>query len=264
MGLNIKDLDVSQFMTAYPISVHPNTEFQQTVEFMTSRKIANLIVMDNDKTQGLLTEREILKSICKQDVDISSLKVSDMGMQPFEVLSPNATILDAADVMVTKKSRPLIFDQDKLIGIITSTDLLRAFRLTEETPSIERIVRTKLSKCRSSDKIIDAAKIMNATGVGSVIISDVAYYGIFTERDLLIRVLSEKVSLNQNLLSYVTSPLVSASKEINANEAAAIMAEHNFKRLGIKDGEDLVGIITARDLVEAFHDLYHSRNPYIS
>jgi IMP dehydrogenase len=249
-------------MTAYPISVHPDTEFQQTVEFMTNRKIANLIVMDNNKTQGVLTEREILKSICKKDVDISSLKVSDMGMQPYEVLSPNSSILDAAEVMVTKKSRPLIFDQDKLIGIITSTDLLRAFRLTAETPSIEPIVRTKLSKCRSSDKIIDAAKKMNENGVGSVIISDVAYYGIFTERDLLTRILSEKIDLDQTLLAYVTSPLISAQKKINAGEAAAIMAQHNFKRLGIMDGEDLAGIITARDLVEAFHDLYHPRNPY--
>ena len=57
MLLKIKDLPVSQFMTAYPISVKSNVPFKTVVDFMSEREIANIIITEKEKPIEVFTER---------------------------------------------------------------------------------------------------------------------------------------------------------------------------------------------------------------
>jgi CBS domain-containing protein len=76
--------------------------------------------------------------------------------------------------------------------------------------------------------------------------------GIFTERDLLTSFLAKDRTLNVEVGEVASSPLVTAPLGTSVLEAGRIMASKRVRRLPIsKDGE-LVGIVTARDLVEAY------------
>ena len=55
MFLKIKDLPVSQFMTAYPISVESNVSFKTVVDFMAERGFANVIITEKEKIIGVFT-----------------------------------------------------------------------------------------------------------------------------------------------------------------------------------------------------------------
>jgi CBS domain-containing protein len=104
-------------------------------------------------------------------------------------------------------------------------------------------------------------------------------YGIFTERDLLRRVLSNDVSIDEHVKDYCSTELLTAHMGIKATEAAKIMRIRNIKRLPlttevpatrmlraeetstsetirIDDKYNLEAIVTARDLV----DLFQSNN----
>ena len=109
---------------------------------------------------------------------------------------------------------------------------------------------------------LDAVKILHEKRVGSVIIDGIKDYGIFTERDLLVYVLANNADLDGPVGGYSSSPLIVADFGIKGNEAASVMAAHNIKRLGlIKEGK-LVGIITARDIVDAYQNGYQISNPW--
>ena len=262
MALTISNLPVANYMTPYPISVDPNVTFSKVVDFMAERGFGNLIISEGVIPSGILTEQEILSAIALGKIT-TNLKVKDMGFQPFVKIYLGNTIFDAAYEMIKEKQRPLVFaDKDKLVGIITASDMLRAFRKTSNAPSIEDVTTTNIIQCKYSDSILHAVKIMHEKRIGSVIVDKNGKYGIFSERDLLVHVLANNVDLTGEVGGYSSFPLVVAKQGIKGNEAASIMAANNIKRLGLVTSNDtLVGIVTARDVVDAYQSTFATLNP---
>ncbi len=262
MALVISNLPVANYMTPYPISVDPDVSFSEAVNFMAERGFGNLIISNGPVPLGILTEREIVSVIASGKVT-SNLKVKDMGSQPFVKISLGNTILDAATLMIKEKKRPLVFaDEDKLVGIITASDMIRAFRKTSNAPALEDVVSSNIIQCKYDDSVLHAVKILHEKRIGSLVVDKDGKYGIFTERDLLVHVLANNVSLTGEVGGYSSFPLVVAKQGIKGNEAASIMAANNIKRLGlVKDNDELVGIITARDVVDAYQSTFATLYP---
>ena len=57
---------------------------------------------------------------------------------------------------------------------------------------------------------------------------------------------------------FIPFPLIT-TPDILANEAASIMAQHHIKRLVLRDQEKISGIVTVRDIIDA----YQSKSPQI-
>jgi signal-transduction protein with cAMP-binding, CBS, and nucleotidyltransferase domain len=97
------------------------------------------------------------------------------------------------------------------------------------------------------------AKIMGEKRIGSVIItSNEEPMGIFTERDMVTTFLAKGKSLKKPVGEACSSPLVTVPSGTSVHETAVAMASKHIKRLPIAMDKKLVGIITARDLVEAY------------
>jgi CBS domain-containing protein len=101
--------------------------------------------------------------------------------------------------------------------------------------------------------VVSLARLMGEKRIGSVVITRSGEpVGIFTERDLLTTFLARGRSMEVVVGEVCSSPLVAISSGMSIHEAATIMAARRIKRLPIAEDERLVGIITARDLVEAY------------
>jgi signal-transduction protein with cAMP-binding, CBS, and nucleotidyltransferase domain len=143
---------------------------------------------------------------------------------------------------------------------VTASDLVRAFRKTYVAPSLEEVVSKKIHRMSFNESILDAVQMMFEKGIGSVIVEGShSDYGIFTERDLVFKVLNNHVQLDEKIELYSSFPLITAEDGILANEAASIMAANNIKRLALKNQDTITGIVTARDIVEA----YQNESPHI-
>ena len=261
MVLHVTDLPVGNYMTAYPISALPDVSLGEAIGFMARRGFGNLIVSEEDGTPlGILTERDILQQIVLTK-NLLNVKIKEVSQQPFVKIKPDTSILDAAKSMISKKARLLVFaDSDKLVGIVTASDLVRAFRRTYVAPSLEEVVSKKIHRVSFNESILDAVQMMFEKGIGSVIVEgSQSDYGIFTERDLVFKVLYNRVQLDEKIEPYSSFPLITAEDGILANEAASIMAANNIKRLALKDQDTITGIVTARDIVEA----YQNESPHI-
>ena len=94
---------------------------------------------------------------------------------------------------------------------------------------------------------------MGKQRIGSVIITEnEKSRGIFTERDLLTTMISKDKSLTIQVGKQYSSPLITQSSGISIHKAAITMTHHHIRRLPIVKKDQLIGIITARDLVEAY------------
>jgi len=98
----------------------------------------------------------------------------------------------------------------------------------------------------------EVCKVMGEKRIGSIIVKrEGKPYGIFTERDLLSKVLLEG-SLEEEVGKYASTPLIIISPDYDVREAARIMTDMRIKRLVVMEGEELKGIFTSSDLAKIF------------
>jgi len=255
MVLDKLQLKVADYMTPNPISVKPSLKLKNAISIMAKKKIGNVIVDDEKgNPSSILTEREILTYLVK-DGGMPDIEMKKVQTKPFATVSPGDLVLGAAKILIEKKKRLLVFDDEKLVGIITASDMLKGLRSTGGNPPLDKVVSTKVYSCEYFDSMFKAVNLMFKKRIGSILImkNDLPF-GIFTERDLL-GVLTKNVSLQERLANYSTYPLITAKYGIKGNDAAEIMSKNKIKRLALKKNDDVVAIVTARDIVDAFRSL---------
>ena len=97
--------------------------------------------------------------------------------------------------------------------------------------------------------------VRGGLAIGSVIITSKdapQHMRVFTDRDLLTSFLTKGKSLMTEVGKASSSPLITARLGTSIHETAVTMTSNHIRRLPITKKGELVGIITARDLVEAY------------
>ena len=104
-----------------------------------------------------------------------------------------------------------------------------------------------------SDTIGEAAEKMTQHGVGAVVVSDFGrMIGIFTERDLMRAVAGRVHSSEARVREWMTADPLTATAEMDVEDAAQVMLEHNFRHLPIVDENGaVIGLVSLRRVVAA-------------
>ena len=101
--------------------------------------------------------------------------------------------------------------------------------------------------------VIDAVNVMNDHHVGSVlVIEDGHPVGIFSERDVLVRVVAAHRDPRQTLVRDVmTTRLHTAAPEDTLLDVMRLMTERRCRHVPVMDGDKLVGLISIGDITKA-------------
>lgn len=104
-----------------------------------------------------------------------------------------------------------------------------------------------------SDSVRTAVDLMAERHIGAVLIEEAGrLIGIFTERDLLTRVVAKGRDSDATQLSEVMTRNPDCLKPGDiAGDALARMTSKGYRHLPVLDGEELVGIVSIRDLYAA-------------
>ncbi len=120
------------------------------------------------------------------------------------------------------------------------------------TPTVKDILAKKnpgTFRMNADETVLDAALMMDNLGVGSLLISDGDRIGIFTERDLLRRVVAKQRNPATTILCDVmTWPVAICRPETSLLKCLAIVEERNIRHLPVVDNEGVCGLITNRDI----------------
>lgn len=249
-------LSVQMYMTHDPVSVDYGMSLKDSVAIMAKNYIGNLVIKDNSgRAVGLLTEREILALLYKYG-KIPDLKLEEIKLAQFTKIDPETSIAEAAKSMILSKSRLLVCDsQDSLVGIITASDLVRAFfEAGDDDPDLDKVMSKRVASLQDWTSIRDAVRILHRRRIGSLIVTtwEGFYHGIFTERDLLTKIIIQEEPLDKEIGHYCSWFLLTAQRGIRARDTSKLMHANKIKRLPITIKGRIVGIVTARDLVEAY------------
>ena len=107
--------------------------------------------------------------------------------------------------------------------------------------------------------VIDAVNAMNDHHVGSVLVSEAGYpVGIFSERDVLVRVVAANRDPRQTLVRDVmTTRLYTASPDDSLLEVMHLMTDRRCRHVPVMEDEQLLGLVSIGDLTKAMQHNLH-------
>jgi CBS domain-containing protein len=120
--------------------------------------------------------------------------------------------------------------------------------------TLKDIIATKGSQVWSIDQeatVLEAVHVLNEHRIGAVVVTDHGQFvGIFTERDLLRRVVGKHLDpVQTQVRDVMTTNLICCTPTTSVEEARAIMRDKRIRHLPMHDGAGrLVGMISIGDL----------------
>ena len=121
---SVRDIMIKELLT-----ITENESALKAAQVMTEKGVSSLIVLADDQPIGIVTERDFIKKICLKELKLSSVRVGDMMSRIRTSASPDTPIDVAVQRMVNNRIRRLpIFENGKVVGIITVTDLAKYLR----------------------------------------------------------------------------------------------------------------------------------------
>jgi CBS domain-containing protein len=121
-------------------------------------------------------------------------------------------------------------------------------------PTVQDILSHKgndVASVQRERSVIEAAREMNRLRIGSlVVVEGSKVVGIFTERDILVRVVAEGRDPNRLTVGQVmTAPVVCCTPETEISECKSIVTTRRIRHIPVIANGELVGIVTSGDIM---------------
>jgi CBS domain-containing protein len=108
------------------LSVAPDTNVLDALRIMADKNIGSVVVMENDRYLGIVTERDYSRKIALKGKHSIATKVSEIMSSDLPAISPDDTIDHCMTLMSDKNIRYLpVFENDKLSGVISINDVVK-------------------------------------------------------------------------------------------------------------------------------------------
>jgi signal-transduction protein with cAMP-binding, CBS, and nucleotidyltransferase domain len=125
---------VKDIMNKSLISADSTTTIFQIANLMAKGGIGAIIVKKDNIPAGIITDRDFAIKITTQKLPLDT-PIDKVASFPLATINLNESILVAASMMSSKKLRKLaVVENEKVIGIITSTDLVNQLALVKDNP----------------------------------------------------------------------------------------------------------------------------------
>lgn len=112
-------------MIRHIISAEVGRTIRSAVKTMVRNDLGSLVITEDGQPAGIVTERDIMKSIGYGKVNLDS-EVGKIMSKPLISVASDATLGEAADIMIKRKVRRLLVKENtEYVGIITQRDLQR-------------------------------------------------------------------------------------------------------------------------------------------
>ncbi len=125
---NMMMLPIDSLYSRNPLALPPTTTLQQTAQAMSERRVSSALIMVDETLQGIVTDRDLRTRALARGLPPNTPIAHIMTPHPLQI-EHSATLFDAILQMTQKGVHHLpVVQHDKVVGIITSSDLMLARR----------------------------------------------------------------------------------------------------------------------------------------
>jgi len=166
--------EIGEVITKNVISLAQTDSLYDAMQLMNNNNISSIVIAENSKPAGIITERDIVRLI-EAETDLYSTPLSDVMSCPVQTASSDISAHRAAMLIKKIGIRRLVItdEKDQIEGIVTETDIIKGLQ-SEYINLLQEVIETQivqLQKVRKQldDKIILESMMHSATDMGFVI-----------------------------------------------------------------------------------------------
>ena len=120
---------------------------------------------------------------------------------------------------------------------------------------VKQIMGNSVISIDSSVTATDAAKMMEDTGVGAIVVLEQNMpIGLVTDRDFAIKITAHSYPIDTPVRRIMSSPLISIDSNSDLWIASDLMSTRKVRKLPVIDDDQVVGIITSSDIIKHIAD----------
>jgi acetoin utilization protein AcuB len=271
---------VSRFMTRNPVTVTPDASVREAALLMEERGFRHLPVERAGELVGLVSDRDILLGIGgarDEDLDIEGVAqtVEDVMRTPVICVESDERGAVAAARMIEQKVGALPVPEDgRLVGIVTETNLVKAFRDLCRDPAtadtldavVEEVMHSLVVTMSPSDTLEQAIKACSDWRIRHIPVmdDDDELVGIVSDRDIRMAVGRAMVAdaraqkegrmyvEDQRVGDIMSSEVITIEPTDMLSAAVPLMMNQRVSALPVSLEGMLMGIITRTDILEHY------------
>ncbi len=278
---------LEKYMQSPVIAAETTSTLEHVRNLMIKNNISRVVVLENGRPVGIVTRKDMARRLGEGRAPwrrrpIDRVACSRVMTRGLVTLPPDAGVKEAARIMVEKgiSSIPVVKD-DSLVGIVTTTDLLRAYvENMEGIFKTSEIMTRDVITANRNHTIAHLVELMVENGISRVIITDgTRPVGIVTATDLSLLELADPVlGIKARRVLFVRKPeqasrpryryirtlpfvtagdvmsseLITAGEDEDSAAAAKRMLDNRISSLPVvNEAFELRGIVTKRDILKA-------------
>lgn len=258
------------------ITVQPESSIFESLLQMQKNFVKRIVVAVKNKPVGIVTERDINRFLSddktaraideipiKHVMQKNIITITDGFEDHFDQCSARMETFKIGSVI-------LVDDKGELIGIVSRTDLVKAYaNVFGGKYLVKNFMNKKVVTCRKTDSIKFALNLMNKNEVSRLVVTDengfpiglittntfLVHSDYFTKgktrsRDYLLPIDGSKKIFVGDLLE---GKLITVSEEEDLASAASLMIKNKVSGIPVIDSQkNLIGVVSKTDIVKAF------------
>ena len=128
---------LARIATAAVTSVESSVTIQETVKLMAEKSLSAVIVTEAGSPAGIFTERDVLKRVAAQGLDLAKTAIKQVMTAP-PIIMPSTTLVGDALAEIYRRdvrNLPVSGTGDKIVGLVSMPDILQyaqAFDIDEQ------------------------------------------------------------------------------------------------------------------------------------
>jgi signal-transduction protein with cAMP-binding, CBS, and nucleotidyltransferase domain len=125
---NNKNVRIEKIMSKHLVTLNADSTAFDAAKKMSENLISSIILTDSSKLVGIVTERDLIRQVCANDLLSSKTPITSIMSAPLITINKDLVVQEAARAMIKNKVRHLAVENNsthQIIGIISSTDLTR-------------------------------------------------------------------------------------------------------------------------------------------
>ncbi len=268
-GIHSREIDrevsVAEAMNKSVIVMDVNSDAPAIAREMINHGTGSVIITENGRAMGIVTERDLVRSIVTEDRRPGEVKASKFFSTPIITIEPEKSIAEASAIMIKAnfKRLPVLKDR-KVIGVISNTDILMV------TPGLNAILRDLIDMNREAllsipprDEVPDLEDSrVNVCESCEVFSNDLRYVDsrylcgncrqekeVDADRGKYAGIHSREIDREVSVAEAMNKAVIVMDINSNATAIAREMIDRGAGSVIIIQNDMAMGIVTERDLV---------------
>ncbi|MEA3353579.1 MAG: CBS domain-containing protein [Campylobacterota bacterium] len=252
---------LKDFIVPTDDAVGKTAKLQEVIDKMTDKRLHHIVIVDDNKPIGIITERDIVRFFSNH-IDFNSLAL-DHATKEIITLHHTRLVEYAVGMMLHNNIRKIIVtnNNDEYIGCIEQEDLIYCMedKIHEKELKLHQLthIGNKAVLVNESSTLKYALEIMITNKLTSLLVtSNKKAIGIISESDI-IRLAKKNIDQNEQVKYFMHAPIIQIEEYKTAEDMVSLMRKSRIRRVVVFNSkDDLYYILTSKDIASIIQGNY--------